>query len=185
MTKKEALLIIDIQNDYFPAGAYPLTNPETAAKNAKLLIEKFRSDGKNIIHIQHISTQVDAGFLLPGTEGANIHEEVAPIPSEKIIIKHSPNSFHETDLLDHLEKEQITDLVVCGMMTQICVDSSVRAAKDYAFNVTLISDACATLDLEFQGQKISAEHVQLSFISALQFFYADVTTTNQFLRQSI
>lgn len=181
MTKNEALLIIDIQNDYFPGGAYPLVNPELAAKKAKLILENFRSNNKHVIHVQHIATQKGAGFFLPETEGANIHKEVSPVGNEKIIIKHTPNSFYQTDLLSYLQENKITDLVICGMMTQICVDSAVRAAKDYGFNVTLVADACATLNLEFQGEKVAAAEVQKSFISALQFYYADVVTANQLL----
>lgn len=176
--KKEALLIIDIQNDYFEGGAYPLVNPEKASKNAKVVLEKFRLEHKTIVHVQHIAQE---GFFLPNTKGAKIHEDVLPIEGEKIITKHVPNSFQGTDLLSYLQENKITDLVICGMMTQICVDSAVRAAKDYGFTITLLADACATLDLEFQGRITKAEQVQSSFISALQFYYADVINTNQFL----
>ncbi|WP_291287053.1 cysteine hydrolase family protein [Flavobacterium sp.] len=176
--KKEALLLIDIQNDYFEGGAYALVHPEKASKNAKAVLEKFRSDCKTIIHVQHIAEE---GFFLPNTEGAKIHQDVLPIIGEKIITKHVPNSFQGTDLLSYLHENQITDLVICGMMTQICVDSAVRAAKDYGFTITLLADACATLDLDFQGKVIEAEQVQASFISALQFYYAAVTNTDQFL----
>lgn len=177
-TKKEALLLIDIQNDYFEGGAYSLVNPEKASKNAKAVLENFRLNHQTIVHVQHIATE---GFFLPNTEGVKIHNDVLPIEGEKIITKHVPNSFQGTDLLAYLQDNNITDLVICGMMTQICVDSAVRAAKDHGFTITLLADACATLDLEFQGKTIEAAHVQSSFISALQFYYADVTNTNQFL----
>lgn len=181
MENKTALLIIDIQNDYFQGGAYPLVNPNEASENASRLLNKFRDNQDLVVHVQHIAIQPGAAFFLPKTEGANIHEDVYPEPGEKIITKHAPNSFHDTDLLYYLKFEQITHLVICGMMTQICVDSTVRAAKDYGFEITLIADACATLDLEFQGETIPAKSVQSSFISALQFFYAEVMTTNQYL----
>jgi nicotinamidase-related amidase len=181
MEQKEALLVIDIQNDYFPGGAYPLVNPEAAAKKARQLLEDFRSKDKTVVHVQHISTRDDAGFFLPGTAGVDIHNEVLPANGERVITKHTPNSFHETELLAYLRQEGITDLAICGMMTQMCVDTGVRAAKHHGFNVTLIADACATLDLEFQGEKVPAKQVQASFLSALQFFYADVITAGQYL----
>lgn len=181
MKHKEALLIIDIQNDYFSGGAYPLVNPDKAAKNAKQLLLKFRAQKNLIIHVQHIAEQPDATFFLPETEGANIHSDVFPEPGERVVIKHKPNSFQETDLLYYLKGQRVTHLVICGMMTQICVDSTVRAAKEYGFEITLIADACATLDLEFQGVVTKAAQVQASFVSALQFFYANVITADQYL----
>ena len=184
MKHKEALLIIDIQNDYFSGGAYPLVNPEIAAQNTKQLLDQFRGQKNQIVHVQHIADQPGATFFLPETNGAKIHPDVFPEAGEKVIVKHKPNSFQETDLLYYLKGHGITHLVVCGMMTQICVDSTVRAAKDYGFEITLIADACATLDLEFQGVVTKAQQVQASFVSSLQFFYANVITAHQYLINS-
>jgi nicotinamidase-related amidase len=178
-----ALIIIDIQNDYFENGTMTLVDPIKASENAKQLVEKFRKDHLPIIHIQHISTRPGATFFLPDTEGAKIHTNVQPLKDEPVIIKHYPNSFRETILLDHLKKHQITNLVICGMMTQTCVDSTTRAAKDFGFICTVIGDACATKDLEVNGEKIKAANVQLAFLAALNYFYATVQTTAQYFLQ--
>lgn len=95
--------------------------------------------------------------FLPNTKGAKIHENVAPLKEENVIIKHTPNSFHRTILDNLLRSQDITDLVICGMMTQMCVDATVRAAKDLGYNCIIISDACATKNLEFQDQIIKAK----------------------------
>jgi nicotinamidase-related amidase len=179
----KALLIIDIQNDYFVNGRMPLTNPDKAAANAKLLLEEFRAKGLPVIHIQHVSIRPTATFFLPNTQGVQIHESVKPMGGEKIIIKHYPNSFRETDLLDFLRSRSITDLVICGMMTHMCVDATTRAAKDYDFNIVLVGDACATKDLEINGARVNSIDVQNSFLAALNYFYATVDNTQHYLNR--
>ncbi len=178
---KTALIIIDIQNDYFDKGTMPLVGSVNASNNAKLILERFRRDSLPIIHIQHIATRPTATFFQPNTTGAEIHDNVKPIGEEKVIVKHYPNSFRETELLDYLKSKNITDLVICGMMTHMCVDATTRAAKDYGFNIILIGDACATQDQEINGQIVKAEEVQKSFLAALNYFYATVKTTSNYL----
>ena len=181
----KALVIIDIQNDYFENGAMTLVNSDKASERAKLILERFRKDNLPIIHIQHVATRPTATFFLPNTKGAEIHANVAPLFQEKIILKHYPNSFKDTDLFDYLTSNHITDLVICGMMTHMCVDATVRAAKDFGFTIELIGDACATKDLEIHGQSVKAGEVQKSFLAALHNFYANVLTTEEYLTFSI
>lgn len=178
---KKALIIIDIQNDYFDKGTMPLIGSGKASNNAKLILESFRADSLPIIHIQHIATRPTATFFLPKTKGAEIHDNVKPLGQEKVIVKHYPNSFRETELLDYLKGKNITDLVICGMMTHMCVDATARAAKDFGFDIILIGDACATKDQELNGQIVKAEEVQKSFLAALNYFYTTVKTTQQYL----
>ena len=182
---KTALIIIDIQNDYFENGAMSLVSSLESCSNAKLLLERFRQESLAVIHIQHIATRADAKFFLSDTIGVDIHKLVKPLKNEPVFIKHYPNSFRETGLLEYLNNNSITDLVVCGMMTHVCVDSTVRAAKDFGFNCTVIGDSCATKDLEFNVVTISAENVQKSFLAALNYFYSTVKTTKQFLEEYV
>ena len=84
-----ALIIVDIQNDYFPNGKMELSNPEKAAANAAKVLEHFRQNNKdNIFHVQHIASDPALGFFLPDTEGAELHEAVLPLEHEHIVIKH-------------------------------------------------------------------------------------------------
>jgi len=181
---KTALLIIDIQNDYFPNGRFELTNAEQAGKNAGQVLNSFRKAGLPVIHIQHIATKPDAIFFLPNTSGAEIHSSVSPQKGEKIIIKHYPNSFIETDLLETLKKEGITNLVIVGMMTHMCIDATTRAAKDYGFNCTVISDACATRDLAINDVVVNAKDVHNAFLSALNGYYANIVGTATYLKSA-
>lgn len=177
----KALIIIDIQKDYFEGGAMELHNPVQASENAKQVLEKFRKDNELVVHVQHLAATPEAGFFLPNTEGAEIHHNVKPHDGEKLITKHAPNAFLNTDLLDYLKSKKITELLFAGMMTHMCIDATVRAAKDYGFDCTVIGDACATRDLEINGNQVKANDVQNAFLAGLSFHYADIQNTKEFL----
>ena len=178
---KTALLLVDIQNDYFPGGKNELHGSLEAGLQAGYLLEHFRRTQQDIVHIQHISVRPGAKFFLPGTPGAEVHTSVHPLKGELIIQKHYPNSFRETGLLEHLHARQITRLVIAGMMTHMCVEATTRAACDLGFECILAADACATRDLSFQGQAVPAAHVQAACLAALQGTYARVMTVEEIL----
>ncbi|MCX6238464.1 MAG: cysteine hydrolase family protein [Bacteroidia bacterium] len=178
-----ALILIDIQNDYFENGKMPLVGSVEASLNARQILDKFRSENLQIIHIQHIANRPGTTFFVAKTHGMEIHENVKQKIGEKVIEKHYPNSFRETELLEYLKSKNITDLVICGMMTHMCVDATVRAAKDFGFNCTVIGDACATRDLVINGETVKANEVHNSFLAALNGFYAVVKTTKQYLEE--
>ena len=179
--KKTALLIVDIQNDYFPGGKFELVGADAAAQNTAKAISAFREMQLPIIHIHHENHQPEAGFFLPGTKGAEIHKTVSPLGGEKMILKHFPNSFRETDLEEYLRLHNIERLVITGMMTLMCIDATSRAACDLGFEVVVLDDACAARSLEFQDITVPAAHVHASFLAALSMFYAQVVETDTFL----
>lgn len=181
MKSKRALLIIDIQNDYFEGGANPLVGAQEASLNTRKLLDAFRKDSLLVVHIQHISFREGSDFFLPNTKGVMIHKNVLPLIHEKIIVKSYPNSFHDTELLKYLRANDVTDLVICGMMTHMCVDATARAAKDFGFYCTIISDACATKSLELKGDSINSKDVQSAFLAALSYFYSKVQITDEYL----
>ncbi len=184
-TEHTALLIIDVQNDYFPGGKMTLEKSVQAAENTRRILEYFRNNHLPVIHIQHISTNDGAAFFLPGTDGAKINHLVLPREDEKVIVKHFPNSFRETDLLNYLQSKNIKNMVITGMMTDVCVESTTRAAFDFGFTNIIIGDATATGNRELNGEVIKAEEVQRSFlagISALGNLYARVINTDELLK---
>ena len=176
-----ALVIVDIQNDYFPGGLHPLDGPEAAAANAGRLLAAFRQSGEPVLHIQHVWDAEDAEFMLPGTTGVEIHASVAPAAGEPVIQKAHPNSFLATPLEAELRARDVEHVVVCGMMTSMCVDAIVRAAVDLGFEASVAHDACATCDLEFGGEQISAPQVHGAFLAALGDGYATVSATDDLL----
>ncbi len=169
--QQTALLLIDIQEFYFPGGRLQLENPEMAGMNAGLLLEQFRKEGLPVYHVRH-------NF----EPGGNIHEYVKPIPGEKVISKDQVNAFLDTDLLESLRADSIDQIVVCGMQTHMCVEAAVRAAHDFGFRCILVEDACATRALQYDEHIISAKSVHFSTIQTLQGNYAKVVTTGEFLR---
>lgn len=167
---KTALLVIDIQKDYFPGGKNPLVNPLEAAKKAYELLQCFREHGGYHVHIQHISLEPDAAFFVKGSEGSDIHDSVAHFEGEPIVYKHYPNSFRETNLLEMLKSWGIERVVITGMMTHMCVDATARAAADFGFQVIVAEDACATRDLVHTNTTIPADLVHKSFLAALKSY---------------
>ncbi|MGB8981110.1 MAG: cysteine hydrolase family protein [Anaerolineales bacterium] len=170
MAPKTALLLIDIQKDYFPGGKYPLVNPLEAAKQAYMILQCFREHDCKHVHIQHISNKPGATFFISGDRGTDIHDSVAHFEGEPIVYKHEPNAFLNTDLLELLKSWEIERVVITGMMTHMCVDATARAASDLGFEVLVAEDACATRDLKYGDMDIPAEHVHKSFLAALKSY---------------
>ncbi len=176
-----ALLVIDIQNDYFPGGKMEVEGSTEASLRAKDLMKLFRERTMPIIHVQHVSTRPGAGFLVAGTPGVEIHENVAPLQGEAVIQKNFPNGFRNTPLLERLRNEGIEHVVIVGMMTHMCVDATTRAAFDFGLRCTVVSDACATRTLNFKGKVVPAEQVHAAFLAALNGVYAKVVSTDELL----
>ena len=168
--EKRALIIVDMQEFYFPDGFYPLVNPEQASLQAAKLLKYFRDNGELVIHVKH-ATKKDS----------LINKNVAPIAGEKVFTKHYANSFRGTGLLDYLKKNQIKQVVICGMQTQMCVEATARAAADYGFDVIVIGDACATRDIVYKGDTVKAADVHASTLGSIEGYYGKVMTTEEFL----
>jgi nicotinamidase-related amidase len=169
-----ALLLIDIQRDYFPGGRHPLVGSDRAADAASQVLAAFRAGREPVVHVQHSWDEPDAAYLKPGTPGFAHDDRVAPADDEPVVTKQSPNAFVGTDLEQRLRSSAIDHLVVAGMMTSMCVDATVRAAVDLGFGVTVIADACAAGDLEHAGVSVPGEQVHAAFIAALADGYAEV-----------
>lgn len=153
---KTALLIVDIQNFYFPGDGPGLVNAEQASLNAKEILEIFREKNQLVVHVRHKS---DKGF--------EIHKNVEPAANEKVITKEEVNSFQNTDLLEYLKNNNINRLIIIGMQTQMCVEAAIRAGHDFGFECIVIHDACATRDLKFNGKIVKAEDVQTSTLATI------------------
>ena len=174
-----ALLIIDIQNDYFPGGTMELEGADAAGEKASHALNFFRKRQMPVIHVRHLSTRPGATFFLPGTKGAEIHAAVLPRGEEAVIEKNFPNSFRGTALQRRLEELNVKNLTVAGMMTHMCVDATVRHAADAGYKVTLLADACATRAQSYGGESVPARQVHAAFLAALNGFYAKVVRADE------
>lgn len=175
------LILVDIQNDYFPHGKMELEGSEQAGQVAGRLLDFFREHGLPVFHIQHIAMHPGATFFLPDTVGVAIHQSVSPLAGETIIQKHFPNSFRETDLLQHLQRANVQQVVIAGMQTHMCVDATTRAAADYGYECLIAHDACATRNLQFGDRVVSAADVQTAFLAALDGAYGKVRSAESII----
>ena len=178
---KQALIIIDLQNDYFPGGKWPLYQIENVAENARRVLDTARSNGELIVHVHHEFLMENPPFFAPDTDGSKIHEMVSPLDGEVTVLKNQVNAFKDTNLKAILDENQVTDLTIVGAMSHMCVDAATRAAADFGYAVTVIEDACASRDLEFNDTVINAEKVHAAYMSSLAFGYSEVTTTAAYL----
>jgi len=177
---RTALLLIDIQKDYFSGGKMELEGSFEAAQQASYLLNQFRAQELPTVHIRHVSLRPGASFFLPETDGVKFYDLIAPLEGEMIVTKHFPNSFRDTVLHEYLKSLEIDHLVISGMMTHMCVDATTRAAVDLGFTATLAEDACATRALTYAGTIIPAEHVHKAFLASLQS-YGQVEKTEKIL----
>lgn len=178
---KTGLILVDIQNDYFPGGRMELTGTKEASEKAQEVLSLFRANQLPIFHVQHVATDKGAIFFLPNTDGVEIHQSVTPLPNELVIQKHYPNGFRETRLLEKLKDAEAKRVVICGAMSHMCIDATTRAASDFGFECAVIHDACATKNLKFGNRTIPAEDVHGAFMSALGSAYAKVLSAREFV----
>lgn len=179
---KSALILIDIQNDYFPGGAMELAGMNQAAARAQELLADCRQARRPIFHVQHLALGPGATFFRPDTAGVEIHEWVRPRPGEALVRKHYPNAFRDTGLLEVLQGAGVEEVIIAGAMSHMCIDASTRAAFDYGLKCTVIHDACASRDVVFEGRTIPAVQVHGAFMAALGMRYATVMALENFLR---
>jgi nicotinamidase-related amidase len=178
--KHTALLLIDIQNFYFPEGIIPLKNSDLASRKAKIILDFFRKRQLPVIHVKHMPGDKSSPKA-DEDPGWAIHAQVAPKSGERVIEKHYVNCFRETELLDFLRNRKIRNLVICGMQTHMCLEAGVRAAADYGFSVQLIQDACATRDLVLDDIRIPAHLVHASTLATLKSAYAKILSADEFI----
>jgi nicotinamidase-related amidase len=194
-TQTKGLLLVDVQNDYFPGGKMELNKANVAGQNAKEVLRRlytcltfevlqyFRSKNLPVVHVKHEFPPSSFGFLEKGTQGADIHPSVSPLPSEPVITKQNVNSFKDTPLEGTLKKLGVTDLVIVGAMSHMCIDGTVRAAADLGFKCVVPADACACPDVSFGGRTVSADDVHATAMGALGFAYAQVTSTKDVTKE--
>lgn len=120
---------------------------------------------------------------MPNSVGVEIHPSVKLLAGETLIQKHFPNSFRETDLLQQLQRDNLQQLVVAGMMTHMCVDATTRAATDFGYECLIAYDGCATRSLKFGDRAVSALDVHTSFLAALNGTYGKVMSAAEIVAE--
>jgi nicotinamidase-related amidase len=144
----KALRVIDLQNDYFPGGKFPLWNTDAVRTNIEWAIEEANARGIPVIPVQHVanSKMGVAPFFNEGTPGADIHPRIlAAAPTAPVVVKEFADSFEKTTLEAILTKLGVTDLLVCGMMSQNCVTHTAISKAVEKYGVTILPDCCTTV----------------------------------------
>lgn len=169
--KSYALLIIDVQNFYFPGGRSELVEPAAAAERTAIAAAHARSEGQPVIYIQHKSAA-----------GMEINDIVKPAVGDAVFVKEDVNSFLGTGLEEHIKNLGVDTLVICGMQTQMCVEAAVRAAHDMGYAVILLHDACASRNLKFGDREVTAADVHASTLAAMKS-YASVISVGEWVQK--
>lgn len=145
---KRALIVIDLQNDYFVEGKFPLWKSENILERIEGAIVKANAQGIPVILVQHIaqSEQGLAPFFNAGTAGVDIHPRIlAAAPDALIVVKHHADSFFRTTLEARLAQLGVNELLICGMMTQNCVTHTAISRSAEKYTVSVLADCCTTV----------------------------------------
>ena len=185
MKTNEALLVIDVQNEYFEGGKMPITYPTNSFENIKETMRAARKNGIPIILIQHTETWEQADSFRPGTRQHEIHPEVLEIGGDITIEKHKPSSFHETSLDSHLKEHNINTITICGFMTQMCCDTTARQGAHMGYQVNFLSDATGTLDFTNNAGHVSAKVLHETTLVTQAFAFSKVMTSADWIASLI
>ena len=171
-----ALLVIDVQNEYF-TGGLPVSHPPGSLENILAAMDAAQAKGVPVVLIQHHSQQSDAPFFVPDSPAWELLPQVAQRPHDYLIHKTMPGSFHRTDLEPWLRSREVDTITICGYMTHICCDTTARQAFHRGFGVEFLSDATGTLALDNQGGKVTAEELHRAVLAIQAMRFSRVLTT--------
>lgn len=144
----KVLLVIDVQNDYFPEGSFPLWNADGVLRNIELAIARAGANKIPVVIVQHVVAggPGKAPFFNEGTPGAEVHPRVlAAAPGAPIVVKRFADSFVGTALQETLARLGADELLVCGMMTQNCVTHTAISKSAENYEVSVLTDCCTTV----------------------------------------
>ncbi|HFK1546559.1 cysteine hydrolase family protein [Bacillus albus] len=165
---KKALIVIDVQAGMYTAGM-PVHNGEKFLEILQELIGECRSNDIPVIYVQHNGPKDHP--LEKGTEGWKVHEAIAPQEGDRIVEKTTPDSFHKTNLNEVLQEKEIEHVIISGMQTEYCVDTTTRRAFSEGYKVTLVSDAHSTFHTDVLRAEDIIKHHNVVFGA-----FADVVT---------
>lgn len=167
----KALLVIDIQNDYFPEGAFPLWNAEQTLQQIEQAIAKAQQAKIPVILIQHIADQAKgiAPFFNAGTHGAELHPRLLKAaPNAPIVVKAFADSFVATNLEQTLQQLRANELLVCGMMTQNCVTHTAISKSAEKYTTTILTDCCTTVSQMLHLIALNAVSTRMTLMTSEQ-----------------
>ena len=180
---KRALIVIDVQNEYFDGGALRITHPSPTESLANIgrAMDKATERGVPTVVVRHTEPDPDAGMFREGSDAWLLRPEVDERPRDHLVEKSLPGSFTDTDLSDILASNAIDTVAIVGYMTHMCVDTTAREAAHRGLSVEILSDATGTLALETSGGSATGEELHRSTLVAQGQFFADILPTDEWL----
>lgn len=179
--KRRALLVIDVQNEYFEKGQLPVCYPENTLPNIIQAINESKKSGIDVIIIQHTIENQEATVFKKETFGWKLHDSISSVSADLYIEKKLPSSFYGTNLQNWLDEKEIDTVVICGYMTQFCCDSTAKHAFHLGYNVEFLSDATATLGFENYAGSVSAKELHNAILVHQAVRFSQVLSTSQWI----
>ncbi len=176
---KKALLVIDVQNEYF-TGKLKVTYPNDSLDNILKVMEHARENNMLIIIVQH--TGNNGHTFIKNSNEWEIHPSILKKSYDYIIEKTKPSSFYNTNLEEILKKENVEGLVISGYMTQMCCDTTARDAFHKGYEVEFLSDATGTIDVSNEVGTISSKNLHLAALIAQSLGFSKVVSTEEWIR---
>ena len=165
----KALLVIDVQNDYFPGGRYPLWNADATLVNIERAIGASKAKGVPVILIRHVADpeRGTAPFFNQGSAGAEIHPRILDAaPDAPVVVKGFADAFLKTGLEQVLAGLGVTELLVCGMMTQNCVTHTAISKSAERYGVRILPDCCTTVDAMIHNIALNAVSTRVPLVAS-------------------
>jgi nicotinamidase-related amidase len=177
--KSTALVVIDIQREYFEGGKLYLPDGQPALMRAKKLVAFADAQRIPVFHVQHVGPAGGPLFARDGA-GVEFHHEIMPAPHHRVVQKTSPSSFVGTDLDELLKARGIQTLLICGLMTHMCVSTTARDARPRGYRAIVAGDACATRDIDgWDGGVVAHAALHRAALTAVSDSFAEVMSTEQ------
>lgn len=177
---KQALLVIDVQNEYF-TGRMPLVYPPGSLENVLRAMDAAIENEIPVIVVQHTAPQPDSSVFIKGTDGWSLHPEVKKRSNSMVIEKHLPGSFTGTDLDAWLKSRDIDTIVIAGYMTHMCCDTTARQAMHLGYAVRFLSDATGTLSINNDTGAVSAEELHKAVLVVQNSRFSEVLTAREWI----
>lgn len=177
---KRALLVIDVQNEYF-TGKLPVSYPGGSLDKILAAMDAARAHGVPVVVVRH-SAKGDRGAFKPGTPQWELQKDVAARPHDRLVEKSLPSSFAGTDLETWLRDNQIDTLAISGYMTQMCCDSTARDGFHRGFKVEFLSDATGTLSFATDAGKVADRDLHNAVLVTQSTMFSKVMDTSDWIR---
>jgi nicotinamidase-related amidase len=178
---KRALIVIDVQNEYFD-GALPISDPppETSLANVGRAMDAASAADVPVVVVRHTSGE-DGPIFREGSHAWELHPEVERRRRDHLVDKQQAGAFTDTPLAGILEQNDVDTVVLTGYMTHMCVDTTSRQAAHLGYSVEILNDATGTLGLENSGGSAAGEELHRASLVAQGQFFADIVTTDEWL----